>query len=178
MWKLTTELVINITRSVSILVIEMFVVCLWFLILFMLNLVFKPVELIQHCFLSWDRVGNQVPFATGRLWSSTPKKFYEGVPRILQSLSAKYTTCIDTALCLALFPLSAESTLSHHSSEVVISGQVNPTFFGMRKLKHKEIREVVQSSMNGFTVIILNLYNAFLFKELNNLPSLRIFSGF
>lgn len=38
----------------------------------------------------------------------------------------------------------------------------------MRKLTHKEIREVVQSSVNGFTLITLNLCDAFLFKELKS----------
>lgn len=49
---------------------------------------------------------------------------------------------------------------------------------GMRKMTHKEIREVVQSSMNGFALITLNLYDAFLFKDLSSLLSLRIPSVF
>lgn len=40
---------------------------------------------------------------------------------------------------------------------------------GVRKLKHKEIREVVQKSVNGFTLSTLTLYDAFLFKELEDL---------
>lgn len=54
------------------------------------------------------------------------------------------------------FPQNAEST-SYCTSEVVISGQLTQLSLGMRKLKHKETRIVVQSSMNGFILITLNL---------------------
>lgn len=54
-------------------------------------------------------------------------------------------------------PLRAESTSLYRISKIVLSGKLNPAFFG-----NEEMREVVPGSVNGFT---LGLFNAFLFKQ-------------
>ena len=92
------------------------------------------------------------------IWTKKILQFY--VRALWNTLHLSY--CL---LFLALY-LRAESISLYRIPEVVISGQVKPSFsLGMRKLKHKEIRGVVPGSVNGFT---LRLLNAFLFKKLNN----------
>lgn len=80
---------------------------------------------------------NQVLFTTGRLWSR-PKKFPASVQDFTDFCqgTAESTTQTSNALCFLALPLQELKAHCHAMSlGVVISGQVNPTFFGDEEIE-------------------------------------------